>query len=183
VKKTLVFKVDPDKPAGKIIARAARALRGGKLVAFPTETVYGLGANALKEESVVRLYGVKKRPRAKPFAVLVPGVQFIKRSGCKISPAVRRLAGRFWPGPLTMILRDARGVKTGFRVPDNKVALALMKEAGVPVAAPSANLSGRPAPVDAPGVLAGLCGKIDIVIDGGRAKVGVESTEIGRAHV
>lgn len=171
LKKTKVLKVNK-----KNILYGARVLRAGGLVAFPTETVYGLGANLLDVKAVARLYKVKKRPRSKPFAILIADEKGIKNAGCALTSKAKVLIDEFWPGPLTIILNSKTGGKIGFRMPDNKVALEVVKRSGVPVACPSANISGHPAPKDARGVFKYLDGKIDILLDGGKTKIGVEST-------
>lgn len=178
LKNTLVLKVDPVKPDGKLIKYAANIIKGGGLVAFPTETVYGVGANLLNEEAVARLYKVKARPRSKPFTVHIASLGQIKSLGCVLDGRARKLANKFWPGPLTMVLGSNTGKPVGFRMPANKVAIDLIKAAGVPVVAPSANLSGKKPPTDAGGVLCDLEGKIDVLIDSGKTEVGVESTVV-----
>ncbi len=160
------------------ISYGAGILKAGGLVAFPTETVYGLGANLLEKKAIARLYAVKRRPKNKPFAVLIPDASFIRKTRCVMNKEARRLSDKFWPGPLTIILKSRNGRKTGFRMPDNRIALALLKKAGVPVACPSANLSGNVPPKSARGVLAQLDGKIDLLLDGGVAKIGIESTVV-----
>ena len=178
LKKTLVLKIDPDNPDGKLIRYAAGVLRAGGLVAFPTETVYGLGANLLDEEAIDRLYKVKARPRNKPFTVHIAALGQMKALGCALDGRAKKLAGKFWPGPLTMVIKAKGGGSVGFRLPANKVAIELIKAAGVPVVAPSANLSGANPPTDAGEVLKDLDGKIDVVIDSGPTDVGVESTVV-----
>jgi L-threonylcarbamoyladenylate synthase len=168
------------------IARAGQALREGKLVVFPTETVYGLGANALDGRAVARIFEAKGRPKINPVIVhgadasqLAPHVVFDNRA--------QALAAQFWPGPLTMILPRAKdcevselcsaGLPTlAVRVPDHKVALALINAAGVPVAAPSANISGTLSPTTALHVAQGLGNKVDMILAGGNSAVGLEST-------
>ena len=174
--KTEVLKVNPARADKKSISRAARILRGGGLVAFPTETVYGLGANLLNKRAIDRLYRVKNRPKAKPFTVHISDLKMVERLGCHMSKKAEALVGRFWPGPLTIILKSKGGRKIGFRMPDNKVALELIKRSGCPVAAPSANLSGRKPPKSAEEVLRDLDGRIDLLLDAGRTRVGIEST-------
>ena len=176
--RTVVLKVVAARPSKKIIARAAKILRSGGLVAFPTETVYGIGANLLNKKSIARLYKVKKRPGGKPFTVHIEDASLIKKLGCEITKAAKILMDRYWPGPLTLILNCKDGRKTGFRMPDNKVALKLIKGSGVPVACPSANISGKEPPTSAEGVLRQLDGKIDILLDAGPTDIGVESTVI-----
>ena len=178
LKRTVVLKVDPKRPDKKLIARAAKILRSGGLVAFPTETVYGLGANLLNKDAIERLYKVKKRPRAKPFTVHIENVSLIRRLGCKITKEAGALMAGYWPGPLTIILECNGAGKTGFRMPDNAVARSLIRASGVPVVAPSANISGRTPPTAAEDVLKQLDGKIDILISAGPADVGIESTVI-----
>jgi L-threonylcarbamoyladenylate synthase len=176
LKDTLILKVDPASPDLKMIKYAAKILKGGGLVAFPTETVYGIGANLLDEEAIERLYKVKERPGNKPFTVHIAGLSQVKSLGCTLDARAKKLAKKFWPGPLTMVVASDGGGSIGFRMPANKVALLLIKSSGVPVAAPSANLSGRKPPTDAPSVLMDMRGKIDVIIDSGPTDVGVEST-------
>ena len=177
-KKTLVLKVDPVRPDRKAISFAAKKLKEGALVAFPTETVYGLGANALKDKAMERLYRVKNRPRSKPFTIHISDESLIRKLGCKVTKEARRLMDRYWPGPLTIILAGKGKDKIGFRMPDNIVALRLIEESASPIAAPSANLSGARAPTDAEDVLNDLDGKIEILIDAGPTDIGVESTVV-----
>jgi len=177
-KKTLVLKIDPAKPDSKLIKYAARVLKGGGLVAFPTETVYGLGANLLDKKAIARLYKVKERPGNKPFTVHIAGLGQIKKLGSALDDRAKRLANEFWPGPLTMVLKAKNGGSVGFRMPANKVAIELIKAAGVPVVAPSANLSGNNPPTEAGEVLRDLDGKIDVLIDSGPTDVGIESTVV-----
>jgi len=165
-------------PDSKIITSAAKALRAGGLVAFPTETVYGLAANLLDKGAISELHRVKDRPKGKPFTVHIADTAIIRKMGCPVTKEAKILIDKFWPGPLTVILRSKSGEKIGFRMPDNKVALELIKKSKVPVVAPSANISGRKPPTSAPEVLADLNGKIDVVIDSGRTGLGIESTVV-----
>ncbi|MCW3488876.1 L-threonylcarbamoyladenylate synthase [Dethiobacter alkaliphilus] len=167
------------------IAQAGRILAGGGLVAFPTETVYGLGANALNGPAVENIFIAKGRPSDNPLIVHVDRAEKIRELAQNIPPEAWCLAEHFWPGPLTLVLPKQEivprevsgGLKTvAVRIPDHPVALAFLKAAGVPVAAPSANLSGRPSPTTAGHVLDDLAGRIDAVVDGGPCGVGVEST-------
>ena len=176
--KTLVIKVDPDKPDKDVMDYIARAVREGSIVAFPTETVYGLAVNAADEKAVERLYGLKKRSRGKPFTVHIADIKIISKMGCRISEKAAGLMRKFWPGPLTIILKSKDGRKVGFRMPANKVALELIRRAGVPVIAPSANISGKKPPKSAREALKDLEGKIDIALDAGRTDIGIESTVI-----
>lgn len=179
MKKTIVLKVDPGRPDPKSISEAAEILKGGGLVAFPTETVYGLGANALDDKAVEELYRVKERPKDKPFTVQVLGLDAVKRMcGLDLTRETVSLAGKFWPGPLTMILKSKDGGKIGFRMPSNKIALALLMKVKTPLYVPSANVSGNKPPTTAKDVLKELNGEIELVIDGGPSEVGVESTVV-----
>ncbi|HEV2558015.1 MAG TPA: L-threonylcarbamoyladenylate synthase [Microvirga sp.] len=168
------------------IARAADLLRGGGLVALPTETVYGLGADATRPEAVAGIYAAKERPRFNPLIAHVAGVEAAEREGV-FDDAARRLAEAFWPGPLTLVVPAAPGCTVsdlaragldslGLRVPAHPVAQGLLAQVGRPVAAPSANRSGRVSPTEPSHVLADLDGRIDAVLDGGVTPVGVEST-------
>jgi L-threonylcarbamoyladenylate synthase len=160
----------------KGIARAAELLRGGGTVAFPTETVYGLGANALDAAAVAKIFAAKERPGWDPLIVHVEGRTTLERvvvlGGERAGP-VERLMQAFWPGPLTLLLPRRL---VGVRMPAHPVARALIRQAAVPLAAPSANRFGHTSPTTAEHVLADLDGRIDAVLDGGPATVGVEST-------
>jgi L-threonylcarbamoyladenylate synthase len=182
---TDVIRVDPVHPDAAALTRAADCLRRGGLVAFPTETVYGLGVHALDRAAVQRLFAAKGRPADDPVIVHVDSVERIHELVLSVPGAARNLAARFWPGPLTLVLpRSPRvpdeitaGLRTvAVRVPAHPVARALLAAAGIPVAAPSANLFSRPSPTRASHVLDDLDGRIDLVLDGGPTQVGVEST-------
>lgn len=174
-------------PTDAHLAIAGELLRSGRLVAFPTETVYGLGAHARDPVAVRSIFDVKQRPPDNPLIVHIPDVGDLGRLVDRVTPLARRLAAGFWPGPLTMVLEarpEVPDVTTGglttvaVRVPDHPVAIALLASAGVPVAAPSANRSGRPSPTTAAHVMADLGGRIDAVVDGGRCVFGIESTVV-----
>jgi L-threonylcarbamoyladenylate synthase len=167
------------------IKRAAEVIRKGGLVAFPTETVYGLGADATNIKAVTRIFVAKGRPAFDPLIVHIASLEMLPRVVSEIPPLARQLTAAFWPGPLTLVLSKAKeipdivtaGLPTvAVRMPLKEVALALVEEAGVPIAAPSANSFGRPSPTCAEHVLEDLIGKIDLVLDGGPTPVGVEST-------
>ena len=167
------------------IAAAAKLLREGSLVAIPTETVYGLGANGLDGDAVRRIFEAKGRPNDNPLILHVTGPQWLPRYCSEVPPLAYVLARKFWPGPLTMILKrksvvpdeTTAGLDTvAMRCPNHPVTLAIIREAGVPIAAPSANTSGRPSCTSAQDVLEDMDGKIDGVVDGGPCTVGVEST-------
>ncbi len=182
---TVVIQVDRDRPHPSDIARAADCLRRGGLVAFPTETVYGLGAHALDPDAVQKLFHAKGRPANDPLIVHVAEFADIAPLVTAVPDAAATLAARFWPGPLTLVLPRGRAVPPGVtagldtvavRIPAHPVAHALLAAAGIPIAAPSANLFSRPSPTRAAHVLEDLNGRIDLVVDAGPTDVGVEST-------
>jgi L-threonylcarbamoyladenylate synthase len=195
--KTLRLVVDPahvDTPdAQEALERGAQILRSGGLVAMPTETVYGLGANALDAAAVARIFEAKQRPAWDPMIVhianvaMLEGLVLFDDLGAEIAARVRRLMDAFWPGPLTLLLPRSAAVPdavtagrplVGVRMPAHPVALELIKMAGVPVAAPSANTFGRISPTTAAHVLEDLDGRIDAVLDAGATEHGVESTVV-----
>ena len=183
--KTLVLKVDPRRPDKKKINIAANLIRKGGIVAFPTETVYGLGADALNAKAVAAVFKAKKRPFDNPPIVHVSDLKDVYRLATDVPPRARRLMMEFWPGPLTLIFRHSKivpdvtvaGLDTiAIRMPKHNVALALIKESGCPISAPSANLSGKPSPTTVEHVLEDLDGRIDAILDAGPTSIGVEST-------
>ncbi|MGC9399884.1 MAG: L-threonylcarbamoyladenylate synthase [Anaerolineae bacterium] len=185
MKNTHVLTVDPQQPEAALIRRAAKVLRAGGLVAFPTETVYGLGADALNAEAVRGIFLAKERPAYDPIIVHVTDVQGLERLVRSVPPPARTLVERFWPGPLTLVLPRASvvpdvvtagGETVAVRAPSHPVAQALIRAAGVPIAAPSANRFGQLSPTRAEDVLADLEGRVDVVLDAGATPVGVEST-------
>ena len=176
--RTSLVKISSAKPEMAKLKRAALILRDGGLVVFPTETVYGLGANMRDKKAIERVYCIKNRPKNKPLTIHIADIDMVEKMVGKIPTNAKKLAAKFWPGPLTLILKDKNGKKTGFRMPDNRIAFLLIKEAAVPVVAPSANISGERPPTNAKEVLRSLDGKMDMVLDGGRTKIGVESTVV-----
>jgi L-threonylcarbamoyladenylate synthase len=167
------------------LKRAGDCLRAGGLVAFPTETVYGLGANALDEDAVARIFVAKDRPSNDPIIVHIAARDQLRDIVREVPPIAEQLADQFWPGPLTMIFRksprvpanSSAGLDTvAVRMPSHPVALALIRAAGVPIGAPSANTFRRPSPTTAAHVMKDLSGRVDIVLDGGSTSIGVEST-------
>ena len=181
---TIVFHPESDPNA---VRDAAAILRRGGLLGIPTETVYGLGADALNEDAVSRIFLAKGRPQDNPLIIHVPDASWLERYCRDVPPAAYRLAERFWPGPLTMILprRDIVPLQTtggletvGVRCPNHPVTLAIIEAAGVPIAAPSGNTSGRPSPTTAAHMIEDMDGRIDGIVDGGPCTVGVESTII-----
>jgi tRNA threonylcarbamoyl adenosine modification protein (Sua5/YciO/YrdC/YwlC family) len=167
------------------MAPAAEIIRRGGLVAVPTETVYGLAAGGLDAAAVQKIYDVKNRPETKPISLLVTGVEDAEKFCRDIPTAAYVLAAKFWPGPLTMVLYKranvpeivtAGGDTVGVRCPDHPKTLGIIRLAGVPLAAPSANLSGEPSPKNVGDVLKTFDGKIECAVDGGPCTVGIEST-------
>ena len=185
MKKTLVLKVDPRKPEIEKIQAAADIIRKGGLVAFPTETVYGLGADALNPKAVLALFEAKRRPLDNPPIVHVEDVKDVYRLAIQVPPTAGKLMKEFWPGPLTLVFKHSNIVPdvtvanldtVAIRMPLHSVALALIRESSCPIAAPSANLAGKPSPTSANHVFDDLNGRIDAILDGGATSIGVEST-------
>jgi L-threonylcarbamoyladenylate synthase len=183
--KTTVVSVDPQSPRRDVIDRAAAILRAGGLVAFPTETVYGLGAHALDPRTVCKIFVAKQRPGWDPLIVHVRDLAMAQSLVKGPSPQLDLLAGRFWPGALTVVLNKASQVPdevtagrgtVALRVPRHPVAEALLAAADLPIAAPSANKFGRPSPTRAEHVVEDLCDQVDLILDAGSTPLGVEST-------
>jgi len=187
VEGTLLLKVNPKKPEIQKIQIAAEVIKKGGLVAFPTETVYGLGANALNADAVAKIFAAKQRPPDNPIIVHVANKEDVYKLAREVPRAAEKLMSQFWPGPLTLILKRSSlvpeitvvGLDTiAIRLPSNKVAFALINASGTPIAAPSANLAGRPSPTQAEHVIDDLAGRVDVVLDAGPTKIGVESTVV-----
>ena len=185
MKHTLMLEVNPQKPETAKIRVAAEFIKKGGLVAFPTETVYGLGADALNPDAVLSLFKAKKRPLDNPPIVHVENTNDVYRLAKCVPAKAELLMKQFWPGPLTLVLERSNvvpdvtvaGLNTiAIRMPNNKVALALIRESQCPIAAPSANLAGKPSPTTADHVFNDLNGRIDLILDGGPTRIGVEST-------
>jgi len=185
MKKTMLLKVDSQEPEAEKIRIAADFIKKGGLVAFPTETVYGLGADALNPKAVLALFEAKKRPLDNPPIVHVGNPKDVYRLVKEVPPNAERLMKNFWPGPLTLIFKRSNivpdvtvaGLDTiAVRMPRHNVALALLRESNCPIAAPSANLAGKPSPTIAKHVLDDLNGRIDAILDAGPTRIGVEST-------
>lgn len=184
---TTILSIDPLQPESDRIEQAAELLRRGELVAFPTETVYGLGANAFDAAAVRRIFSAKQRPAADPLIVHIAALDQLRDIVVELPALALTLARAFWPGPLTLVLpRGSRiphevtaGTETvAVRMPDHPIAFALLRAAGVPIAAPSANRFTRPSPTTAQHVLHDLDGRIALVIDGGPTRIGLESTVV-----
>lgn len=182
---TIVLPVDAENPEPAVIAHAAEVIRRGELVAFPTETVYGLGANALDADAVAKIFAAKQRPAADPLIVHLATLDQLGEVAAELPVLAYELAEAFWPGPLTLVLRrqpivppnvSAGRDTVAVRMPAHPVARALCAAAGVPIAAPSANMFTRPSPTQAAHVLEDLNGRIAMVLDGGATHIGLEST-------
>ncbi|MGE5327966.1 MAG: L-threonylcarbamoyladenylate synthase [Deltaproteobacteria bacterium] len=182
---TKTFKIQNIEKDIKNIEISAQTLKAGGTVVFPTETVYGLGANALDEKAVEKIFIAKGRPADNPLIVHIWNIKQIEEVASEIPVMLKPLAEKFWPGPLTLVVKKSKAVSeivtagldtVGIRMPDNNIALQLLKFADVPVAAPSANISGSPSPTSASHVLKDLDGRVDVIIDGGDCRVGLEST-------
>lgn len=182
---TKIVKIREDNLDCKELRLAAKCLREGGLVAFPTETVYGLGGNGLDEPSAARIYEAKGRPSDNPLIVHIAEISDVYQLAKEVSPNAQKLMEAFWPGPMTLIMKKKdivpRGTTGGLdtvaiRMPVHPVALELIRESHVYVAAPSANLSGRPSPTCAEHVINDLSGRIDMIVDGGPVGIGLEST-------
>lgn len=182
-----LIRVDPERPDPAALRPAAAALRRGKLVAFPTETVYGLGAHALRAAAVRRIFEAKRRPAFNPLIVHTLDAEAARALAARWPREAERLAERFWPGPLTLVLPRTAAVPdevsaglttVALRVPAHPVAAALLRLAKIPVAAPSANRSNALSPTTAEHVLRGLGDRVDVIVDGGAAPVGIESAVV-----
>lgn len=182
-----MLRVDAAHPEPEAVAAAADLIRRGSVVAFPTETVYGLAANATDAAAVARIFEAKGRPSDNPLIVHVADREQLSSVISQLPPLAEKLMNRFWPGPLTLVLPKHQTVPdvvtcglatVGVRMPSHPVALALIRSAGVPLAAPSANRSGRPSPTVAEHVLEDLDGRIPLLLDGGETGLGLESTVI-----
>ena len=183
---TITAKINKFNPEPEIISRAAGIIKNGGLVACPTETVYGLGADALNAEAVKKIYLAKGRPSDNPLILHVADFSQVHEL-VEVNEAAEILMQKFWPAPLTLVMQAKNkiplitrgGLDTAaIRMPNNPVALALIEASGTPIAAPSANLSGRPSPTDFESVFADMNGRIEMILDGGNVEVGIESTVI-----
>jgi L-threonylcarbamoyladenylate synthase len=190
VPRVSIVHIDPVDPAPEVIRRAADILRGGGLVAFPTETVYGLGGNALDPNAVARIFAAKQRPSYNPLIAHCASLSAARRLASSWPEAAQRLGTAFWPGPLTLVLpkRDlipesmTAGLSTvAIRVPSHPVAMALLREADLPIAAPSANRFTELSPTRAEHVLKGMQGRVDLILDAGPTPLGIESTVVSLA--
>jgi len=183
--RTLILPIDPNTPEPGVVRQAAAVLRAGQLVAFPTETVYGLGTNALDPDSVRRIFEAKGRPTTNPLIVHVCDESMLRQVVADWPALAAKLAKRFWPGPLTLVLPKnpaipdivtGGGPTVAVRIPAHPVALALIRETRMPLAAPSANRSSELSPTTAEHVWKGLEGRVDLILDAGPTQSGIEST-------
>lgn len=176
--KTKVIKIDPENIDQEEIEQAAEIIKKGGIVAFPTETVYGLAADFLNNQAVDKISKVKKRPKGKPLTVQIQDIASLEELTCDIPAFAYQLMGRFWPGPLTLVFKAKKSGTIGVRIPDNRIARSLIKASQTPLVAPSANLSGEPAARTAEEVLEIFDGLIEMIIDGGGVELGVASTVV-----
>lgn len=184
---TKIVKVDPENIDYRVIKEAADIINNGGVVVFPTETVYGIGADALNDEAAEKIFRAKGRPQDNPLIVHIADFRELYNLAETVPESAKKLAEKYWPGPLTMILykknalsdKITAGLNTAaIRMPSNKIALALIRESKKPIAAPSANISGKPSPTEASHVIEDLMGKVDMIIDGGSTDIGVESSVV-----
>ncbi len=182
-----LIKIDTKKPDEYAIKQAADAIRRGELVVFPTETVYGLAADALNEDAVRRVFKAKGREESHPLPVQLASVDHLNQISSDIPENAKRLGERFWPGPLTIVIKKRKEISdlvsggldtVGVRIPDHPVALALLKAVGSPIVATSANLSGNKPPISADEAVGQLKESISVVLDAGESKIGVASTVV-----
>jgi L-threonylcarbamoyladenylate synthase len=185
--RTDIMKINEKRPNHVIISKATKLICNGEIIAFPTETVYGLGANALDPSAVSKIFEIKGRPSDNPLIIHIADMKTLRTLVNQIPPRANRIIKKFWPGPVTLVLKKSNivpkittgGLSTvAVRMPRNNVALALIRNSGLPIAAPSANISGRPSPTTATHVKDDLGGKIKLILDGGSTKIGIESTVI-----
>jgi L-threonylcarbamoyladenylate synthase len=184
---TIVYLLEPDHPDIHQIKKMAKMLKEGKTVVFPTETVYGLGAHALDDKAVEKIYQAKGRPSDNPLIVHVHKSGEVEKIARNIGPNAKILMDSFWPGPLTLILQKqdhvpdkvTGGLSTvGVRIPDNNIALEILREADIPIAAPSANISGKTSPTSPSHVIEDMLGRVDCIAAGGECTIGLESTVV-----
>jgi L-threonylcarbamoyladenylate synthase len=173
---TRIFKLNPQNPERALLGEAADFIRRGGLVAFPTETVYGLGVDSRNQSAVDRVYQIKERPANKPLTIHVASRDSLDGLGIVQTPETKKIVDRFWPGPLTLIFPSRTGGRIGVRMPADRTARIFIEETGVHLAAPSANFSGEPPPVHAEEVIRSFQGKIEAIIDAGTTRLRAEST-------
>ena len=184
---TIIKKADVENVNIDVVNEAGTIIKRGGLVAFPTETVYGLGANGMDEEAAAKIYAAKGRPSDNPLILHISDIKMLDGIVSDVPNAARILMDKFWPGPMTLVFKKRKEVPYGttggldtvaVRYPSHKVALDIISASGVPIAAPSANTSGRPSPTRASHVIEDMDGKVDMIVDGGEVGIGIESTII-----
>ncbi|NCF75462.1 MAG: threonylcarbamoyl-AMP synthase [Xanthomonadaceae bacterium] len=180
-----IIKINPDNPEKEKIEEAVKILKKGGLIAFPTETIYGLGADALNINAVKKVYSIKKRPLNKPLIIQLANKKDISKFTKNVSKKTNILINKFWPGALTIVFKKSKLIpniittdKIAIRIPDNKIALAIIKKFGHPITGTSANISKKESPLGVKDVINNLSEKIEAIIDGGKSKIGTESTII-----
>ena len=186
IMKTIIEKIDKNQKNTDIIREAGRILKEGGLVAFPTETVYGLGADALNEDAAKKIYAAKGRPSDNPLIIHITNMKALDKIVSEVPEKAVKVAEKYWPGPLTMIFNKSDIVPYGttggldtvaVRMPVDEIAREVIDAGGGYIAAPSANTSGRPSPTTAQHVAEDLTGRVDMIVDGGAVEIGVESTK------
>jgi len=175
---TKIVKITYDNYKDDCLKEAANIIKRGGLVIIPTETVYGIAANMLDKKAIERLYAIKNRPKDKPFSLHLDRREKIEDFACDIPIAAYKLMDSFWPGPLTLILKAKNNGNIGIRVPDDDIAVRVIIQSGVPVVCPSANISGRPAPINFEDAIRDLNGLVDFAIDAGSTRLGIESSVV-----
>lgn len=173
---TKIIKINPAAPEEEYVTQAANVIIGGGLVIIPTETVYGIAANALNQKALDRLCEIKKRSKDKPFSLIIAEKAKVEEFARNMPVAAYKLMRKFWPGPLTLILKAISQGKVGLRMPNHPVALEIISRSKVPISCPSANLSGASAPTNFAQALIDLDGLVDLAIDAGQANLALEST-------
>jgi len=175
---TRVIKIDSSLLDKEKLKEAVKILKEGGIVALPTDTIYGLAVNGLNKEAVVRLTKIKQRPKNKPFSLLISDIEMLEDLSIKVSALAKKYIDKFWPGALTLILKNSYGEKIGLRWPQNKIAQELIRECGVPLACPSANFSGEEPCINARQVKEKFSGLIELIIDARENILGKESSVI-----
>lgn len=176
--RTEIIKIDPLNPDYSALREAASIIKKGGLVIIPTDTVYGIAANADKEKTLDRLYAIKKRMVDKPFSLLIEEKERIEDFAVNIPVGAYKLIDKFWPGPLTLVLNSRKKGTIGMRLPDGSIARKIIAFSNVPVACPSANISGNPAPINFSEAIKDLDGLVNLAIDAGNTKLGIESSVV-----
>jgi len=173
---TRILRVDFLDIKDEDIREAADSIRAGGLVIIPTETVYGVAVNMLNQKAVERLYAIKQRPKDKPFSIAIDKKERVEEFARDIPIAAYKLISKFWPGPLTLVFKGSEEPSVGLRIPDDEIALRIIEQTEAPILLPSANLLGKPAPANFEAAIQDLDGRVDLAIDAGPVKLGIESS-------